>query len=201
MINFYMHHIYQTPGFILSSNPFGEANQSFRILTRDLGFIKVSAQGVRLLKSKLRYAIQDFSYCDLFIVRGREKWRVVGVSRRMNLYEEFRGNFETFQIFARVFSLLERLLYGEEKNEELFRYVEEAVLFAVAKKPSSRLMRNFEYILVLRVLSSLGYLGSSPDTAIFVESPFWSDDLLVRMNSLTPRILGEINRSLKESQL
>ncbi len=198
---FMSHHIYQTSGFILGSSAFGEANRSFRVLTRDLGLIRASAQGVRFLKSKLRYAISDFSYCEFSLVRGQERWRVTGVSKHADLYNEFRQTPEILLLFARVFSLLERLLSGEEKNKKLFKYIEEAVLFARTKKLLAPLSRNFEYILVLRILSCLGYLGSSPDTAAFIESPFWSDELLLKMESLTPKILGEINRSLKESQL
>ncbi len=195
------HHLYHTPGFILGSSAFGEANCYFKIFTKELGFIKASAQGVRLEKSKLRYSLHNFSYCDLSLVRGKEFWRVTGAIKRGNLYEIFREDPETRAVFLRIFSLLERLLSGEEKNESLWCYIEEAVAFASAKKHSENLARNFEYILALRVLHALGYLGVSPDTEFFVKSPFWSDDLLARVNSLMPRILGEINRSLKESQL
>jgi len=195
------HHIYQTRGFVLGSGNFGEANQSFRILTKDLGLISASAQGVRFLKSKLRYAIHDFSYCDISLVRGKEFWRLTGVSKHLDLYEEFRGRQDIFLLFARIFSLLLRLLPGEEKNENLFQYLEEAVLFAQSKNLEPKLVSYFEYILVLRVLFCLGYLGSSPDTSMFVESPYWSEELLLKMENLTPKILSEINRSLRESQL
>ena len=196
-----MHHIYHTQGFILGSHASGEANRSFRVFTKDLGLIKASAQGVRYLKSKLRYSLHDFSFCELSLVRGKESWRITGAIKQTNIHESFRGDREMLAVFARVFALLDRLLSGEEKNERLFDYLIEAVRFARAKKESSRLVRNFEYILVLRVLSSLGYLGTSPDTSPFVESPFWSEDLIVGMNPVMARILQEINKSLKETQL
>lgn len=195
------HHIYQTPGFVLGSSPFGEASRSFRILTKDLGLIKASAQGVRFLKSKLRYAILDFSYCDFSLVRGKDSWRVTGALKHANLYDAFRDRPEARLLFVRVFSLFDRLLSGEEKNEKLFEYLAEAVSFARTKELSAELARNFEYILVLRILSTLGYLGASPDTSVFVESPYWSEELLLKMEAVTPKILGEINKSLKESQL
>lgn len=196
-----MHHIYHTQGIILGSGAVGEANRTFRIFTKELGFVVASAQGVRLLKSKLRYSLHDFSLCDLSLVRGREFWRVTGASKRENLFDVLRESPSMRAVFARVFSLLERLLSGEEKNERLWNYLDEAARFAVLKIHSSELVRNFEYILVLRVLSCLGYLGSSPDSASFVESIYWSDDLLLRVSSLVPKIVGEINRSLRESQL
>jgi len=196
-----MHHIYHTKGFVFGSSPSGEANRFFRIFTRDLGFVRASAQGVRFLKSKLRYSLHDFSYCDLSLVRGKELWRVTGAVKKENLFEALRAEPKMFAVFSRVFALLERLLSGEEKNEPLFNYLEEAVLFALAENPLKELIRNFEYILVLRILSSLGYLGSSADFGIFVESPYWSKDLLLKLDGVMPRVLGEINKSLKETQL
>ncbi len=196
-----MHHIYQTRGFVLGSNVFGEANCSFKVFTKDLGLIKVTAQGVRLLKSKLRYSIHDYSCCDISLVRGKEMWRVTGASKHFDLYREFSGNSLIFQLFVRVFSLLERLLPGEEKNEILFNYVDESVNYAKNNSLNGEMARNFEYILVLRILFSLGYLGSSPDTSSFIESPYWSEDLLKKMSESNQKILVEINKSLKESQL
>jgi DNA repair protein RecO len=195
------HHIYHTKGFIFSSSVSGEASRFFRIFTRELGFIRASAQGVRFLKSKLRYSLHDFSYCDLSLVRGKEFWRVTGAIKTENLFEALRREPEMFAVFGRVFALLERLLSGEEKNERLFGCLEEAALFALAKKLPPELIRNFEYILVLRILSSLGYLGSSADFEIFVESPYWSNELLLKIDSVLLKVLGEINKSLKETQL
>lgn len=196
-----MHHIYHTEGFILGSSASGEANRSFRIFTKELGLIKASAQGVRYLKSKLRYSLHDYSFAELSLVRGKEFWRVTGAIKRQNVYEALRNDQEVLAVFARVFSLLDRLLSGEEQNLGLFDYLREAVRFALSKKLPKPLVRNFEYILVLRILFSLGYLGTSPDSATFVESPYWSDELLTEMNPVMARILEAINRSIKETQL
>ncbi len=195
------HHLYHTPGFILGSAAHGEANRHFRIFTKDLGLIRATAQGIRHLKSKLRYSLCDFSLCELSLVRGKESWRVTGALADTHLYSALKANPLLLGVFARIFSLLDRLLSGEEKNELLWNYLEEAVRFAIAEKPAASLIPNFEYILVLRILSSLGYLGTSPDTVPFVESPYWSEELLTRMNLLVPRVVGEINKSLKETQL
>jgi recombinational DNA repair protein (RecF pathway) len=126
---------------------------------------------------------------------------VTGAIKRENLFEVLREEPEIFAVFSRVFALLARLLSGEEKNEKLFEYLEEAVKFTRGKKQRTELVRSFEYVLVLRILSCLGYLGSSPDTMSFVESPFWNDEILEKMNKCMPSVLGEINKSLKESQL
>lgn len=196
-----MHHIHHTSGFVLAGDAVGEASRVFKIFTKDLGFITASAQGVRLLKSKLRYNIDNFTFCDLSAVRGKEFWRLTGAAQRINLYEEFHHDPEILTIFLRVFSLLERLLSGEEKNQNLWDCLEQAVLFAQTKNLTAKLALNFECVLVLRALHTLGYLGISPDTEPFIKSPYFTLDLLIKMNSHIPRVLGEINQSLKESQL
>ncbi|MCR4311012.1 MAG: recombination protein O N-terminal domain-containing protein [Candidatus Taylorbacteria bacterium] len=195
------HHLYHTSGFILGSSASGEANRVFRIFTREVGLVYATAQGVRYLKSKLRYGLQDYSFVDVSLVRGREVWRVTGASKRENILDSLRGNPELCGVFGRVFALLDRLLSGEEKNELLWQYLEGAMQFATTKEHSSTAVRHFEYILVLRILSSLGYLGQSPETVSFVESPYWSDELLLDVAERVPHILGEINKSLRESQL
>lgn len=200
-----MHHIYHTVGFVLSSEDFGEANRHFKIFTRDLGLIKASAQGVRFLKSKLRYSLQDFSFCELSVVRGREFWRITGASKKFNLREALGASPEALLVFVRVFALLDRLLSGEEKNLRLYSRIEGAAFFMRDNHLSSRLspdlIRNFEYVLVLRILSSLGYLGHSPDSLAFVESLYWNEELLLHMNKVVPKILREINNSLKAADL
>src|SRR5947207_241148 len=108
------HHIYQTDGFILASFDRGEANRYFHIFTRDLGMIQATAQGVRLIESKLRYSLQDYSLSHLSLVRGKDVWRITSASKLFNLHEEFGR--EQFTVFARVFSLLRRLIAGEAKN-------------------------------------------------------------------------------------
>lgn len=197
-----MHHIYHTPSFILSGSDIGEANRTFAVFTRELGLIRASAQGVRFQKSKLRYSLHELSFSDISLVRGKEFWRVTGAVQRDCLYESLRGNPHLLAVFGRVFALLLRLLSGEEKNSLLWSYLEEAFRFAAtAKLAETAPVRNFECIFVLRILSSLGYLGASPETAAFVETPFWSEEILGKMNLFLPRALTQINRSLKESQL
>ena len=77
-----MHTIFETDCFVISSSPQGEANKQLDLLTRDFGLIRATAQGVRWLKSKLRYSLTDFSFTHASLVRGKEFWRVL---TRMNL--------------------------------------------------------------------------------------------------------------------
>jgi hypothetical protein len=41
-----------------------------------MGFLRVTAQGIRYAKSKSRYAMQELSFIECELVRGKESWRM-----------------------------------------------------------------------------------------------------------------------------
>lgn len=194
------HTIYNTDGFILKSVNFGEANKLYFIFTKDFGLIKATAQGVRLLKSKLRYNLSDFSFGSFSIVRGQEIWRLTS-SNSLSLRVFSRSNPEVFSLISRIFSLLLRLLHGEEKNDLLFDTLKEGINFLEQDNLTPDNLANFECILALRILSNLGYIGSLGDFDQFTKSPYFTSELLSQMSTLKTRAILEINKSLRETHL
>lgn len=196
------HTIYTTEGFILKSINFGEANKYYFIFTRDFGLIKATAQGVRHLKSKLRYGLEDFSLSQISVVRGREVWRLTSAEKKNNLNEK-----DVLQLLSRIFSLLLRLLHGEEKNDFLFNSLKEGMIFLNKifiipdLKGDNEILNNFECIMALRILSSLGYIGSLGDFEQFTKSPYFNHTLISSMSTLKTQAILEINKSLKETHL
>jgi len=193
-----MHTIYTTEGFILKSANFGEANKYFFIFTRDFGLIKASAQGVRHLKSKLRYGLEDFSLAQISVVRGREIWRLTSAEKKLII-----KNVDKLQILSRFFTLLLRLLHGEEKNDLLFSIIKEGMNFLTQDKVKldSETLASFECIMALRILSSLGYIGKLADFDQFISSPYFTPKLITDMSTLKNKAILEINKSLKETHL
>jgi len=191
-----MHTIHHTEGFILKSANFGEANKYFFIFTAELGFIKVAAQGVRLLKSKLRYNLEDYSFGRFSLVRGREVWRLTSAEKIDGL-----GESEKLLLLVRIFSLLLRLLHGEEKNSLLFDSLKEGFKFLKENKFDENKLIDFECIMALRILSALGYIGKLADFEQFTASPYFTSDLLTAMSALKTRAILEINKSLHETHL
>ena len=196
-----MYSIYTTEGFILKSVSSGEADKFFTILTKDFGLIRAESRGVRKFDSKLRYALQDFSLVNFSLIRGREKWRIGSASLIKNVFADLRGKFGSLALIARVSALLSRLLTGEEKNSALFEHVKNAVIFISDDDHSDLVLQNVEYLLVLRILYSLGYLGASPDWSVFTSSPFFETELLMKMEQSKRQAIATINKSLKESHL
>lgn len=171
------------------------------LLTRELGLIKATAQSVSVPHSKLRPGLLEFNHSLVSLVRGRSSWKITGAVPIENVFTGLRSEKELCQIFARSFSLLRRLVQGEERNEELFDHIAGAYSFARSKGCNSSLVANFEYVLLLRILHSLGYVGSAPGIAHFINSPYWNDDVLRTMDSVQALALSEINKSLRASHL
>ncbi|OGI63420.1 DNA repair protein RecO [Candidatus Nomurabacteria bacterium RIFCSPLOWO2_01_FULL_41_21] len=193
-----MHHIYHTEGIILGSRNYGEAGKCFYIFTRELGLVYASAQGVRKLSSKLRYTLQDFSYINLDLVRGKDFWRVTTASKTGEL-EDILENKDALRIFANLAKLLRRLLAGEEKNEALFFDLIRGLRVLENAKGIEEL-RNGEVLLVLRVLYHLGYIGSKEHSQSVVTSPL-EKDLVFEVSKNRAKILRQINQALRETHL
>ena len=77
-------------------------------------------------------------------MKGKSYWRLTSA--------EFIQNISALPNIARPFSLIEKLIQGEEPHPELFDVVEQ---FALSPQPSDEM---FEIRLVSQILFHLGYL-------------------------------------------
>lgn len=194
-----MHHIYHTHGFILSSRNTGEANKVLSIYTKEMGFVRATVQGVRLHKSKLRFALQDFYYAKIDLVRGKDIWRVTSATG-INSFPFARVEKQSLLLIARVSKLLERLCGGEEKNEKIFNDLIQALYLLDDNNISQESREALELHLVLRIMNSLGYIGDSAILIDYLNSDFnhtLTEGLLKERQS----IITHINKALNESQL
>lgn len=194
-----MHHIYHTHAFILSSRNIGEANKILTIYTRELGLLRTVVQGVRLHKSKLRFALQDLSYAKVDLVRGRDIWRVTSASN-INSFSYARADKQSILMIARISALIARLCDGEEPHPQIFDDFIQALYILDNENITSSSRLAMELHLVLRVMNTLGYIGESEILKSYLESSFDqcnTDELLSARKS----IIAHINKALNESQL
>ncbi|MBP9802892.1 MAG: DNA repair protein RecO [Candidatus Pacebacteria bacterium] len=191
-----MHHIYHTEGIILGSKNFKEASKYFYILTRDLGLVYAEAQGIRKISSKLRFVLQDFNYLKLDFVQRKNIWRITNAIKTNEL-ENLNKDFYKLKIVANISKLLLRLLPGIEPNPTLFEEVVNG-FFLLEKNNSKEELKNIEIVLVLRILSNLGYIGENFED--LTRSPF-ENELLGILSQNKVKIIKEINKALRETQL
>lgn len=195
------HHIYHTRGLILGSVSTRESNKYYRIFTEELGLVGATAQAVRKLSSKLRYTLQDFSWINVDLVRGREVWRITSAvpeerdpAHRGEIFSENRI------LLARVCALVARLVHGEEQNKLLFNELSNITEFLRKEIIPQSLHQSFETCATMRVLSYLGYDNFETYTE-FVQNREWSHEILVSFEKVWLSALHDVNRVLKETHL
>lgn len=162
----------------------GEANVRVTVLTRERGLVVASARSARHSGSKLRYGLEPLTHARFCFVRGAHEWRVAEVAGVQHL--------PATPTAGRVAALLLRLIHGEEPNSALFDDVRQGFgLLASAE---------VETVLVLRILSHLGYLPRTEALAPYVDSEF---EIGLSAKALAERgmLVRAINESLKATGL
>lgn len=194
-----MHNIYTTKAIIIRSIPIAEANKLYFLLTEDFGLIKATAQGIRLSKSKLKGHLQDFYFSKISFVKGRELWRIT--SSEVIYQENFLRDLNKIYIVKNIFSILLRLIHGEERNQNLFECVEKLYLFLLENNIDTEDSKNVETIVVLRILNTLGYLKRNEFFLEFCNNNEIDKDILQKFSIIRSKAILEINNSLKETHL
>jgi DNA repair protein RecO len=192
-----VHHIYTTPSIILKREPL-DMSASYLILTRDLGLIRARAQGIRSAQSRLKGALQEFSYSTVAYVRTKAGWKITTAIPEQNFYT-ISENKEVVKIMARIANTLIRLIVGEEKSPEVFTAVEKGFMLLSHTAHDASAV---ESIIVLRILHALGYIASDTDTeVVLTDFSDYSATVLNIARNQRASIIKAINRGLQESQL
>lgn len=192
------HHIYQTKAFIIDSIDVGEANKLLTVFTADLGLLYVSAQGVRIMKSKLRQSIQDLSYLKIALVRGKEYWRLTSAEKLISLYDK-RVALDVRKVIAQSLHFVKRLTAGESKHQELFDMLSKLFTFCFENSKQLTQYNNqkdntdrqnkhplntigaLKLIIDFRILESLGYGSNDSDFDVIRDIYDWNIPLLEKV--------------------
>jgi len=164
--------VYITDGIILAKKDFNEADRLYFIFTKEFGMIKAIAQGVRYIKSKLRFNLDLFSFCNFSLVKTKDSWRIIDAEEKQNLHKIISDP-QKLKFFSRIAVFLTRMIKGEEKND----FIWNELVFL----PDRFGEKDAEILFVAKVLKNLGYL---------------SDDKLPKKE-----LIASINRAIKESML
>jgi len=192
-------HIYQTEGLILGSTEVGEANKLFFILTEEFGFIVAIAQGIRELKSKLRYSLQDLCYSRIDLVRGKEIWRITN-AEPTNGYHKILSDLDKARFITRILSLLRRLLHGEECNQDLYNAIKTTFIFLEKVECTKENLSNLEIMSNLKILYHLGYVDNNEMFSTIIQMPP-SKNVLELVTPVRKFALDKINKSIQASHL
>jgi DNA repair protein RecO (recombination protein O) len=193
------HHIYHTDAFVLSSRPLGDSSKNLVLLTRRFGRISAVARGIRKEKSKLRYSLEYLRFARVSIIRGRDRWRLVGAVLNENLPNRI-GASSILVTTAQVAQVLERMLHDEEPNEVVFDEVVSFFSHAYSGKFEGQELGDIEKIVMLRLLGRLGYLEDVQELRTFVDDS-WRADSLEGFGQYRKKAVSMINNAFFASQM
>ncbi len=188
------YYIYQTKGIILDKRDVGEADGLFSILTEDLGRIDAIAQGVRYLKSKLRYSLKKLDYSRFGLVAGAKApdfWRIVD-AEELDGFSGIRGNPGKLAVASQIIKLISRMVVGSSPDADFWKEAENSLRFLENADFKEEEMKIFGLLAELRLLSHLGYVENHEK---------WLNLPIEEACGMEADMSSTIERALSESQL
>ena len=191
-----MYQKYSTDVLVLGSRELGESDRTYMLYTHDFGLVRARASAVRAEKSKMRYALQNYSRANVSLIKGKRGWRLAGAraGHGFTASSDVRG----VSAFARVSELVMRLVQGEGENTYLFATLTEA---HEAFLRGGEAVPTIEIMCVARVLFALGYISAEAlQTAIFSHTDYALEHVH-EAEGLKDKLLSSINRAISETHL
>lgn len=186
---------YITEALVCGSEDRLTSDRSLHLFAREAGMLRANVKSLREERSKQRYALQDFSYARITLVRGKSGWRVAGAEAIENFY--LRAETREARAFViRVCSLLRRVVRGESPHTRIFDDVTYALGASWGNDIDSR-----EPILTLRILNELGYISPHPSYNHFLAPEKFQNIELVLAGEARTQTKQAIEKALVESQL
>lgn len=191
-----MYQKYHTDALVLGSREMGEADRMLALYTRDFGLVRARGRGIRTAKSKMRYALQNYSLANVSLVLGKQGWRLAGATA---LGSANGNDIKGKMAFARVATLVSRFVTGEEAHNALFDILREAHSALTQRACEAR--ATIELVCVARVLYALGYISNEALKSALLTHTAYADEHLREAELVRDELLSSINRAITETHL
>jgi DNA repair protein RecO (recombination protein O) len=109
-------------GFVFKKEDRGEADQIFKIFTKDFGKIEVLGKGIRKISSKLRSQIDIFYLSEIEFIQGKIHKRLTD-ALLIEKYKNLRKSFKRLSIAYQISEVLDGLIKGEERDERIWNLI------------------------------------------------------------------------------
>lgn len=195
-----LHPKYSTDCVVLGVSTRRESGLLCRLFCSELGLIYAVAEGAQKPSSKLRPSLRPYSRVTVELVRGKAEWRLTGAHLEYCLSDELRSERKVLAVIARIFSLFDRLVVGEEQSLDLFNRLHIILDECISKKVLDKSITAYEIVSVLNILYALGYLDSKLNSQYIITNdmlPTYEDMAI----SERERLLHVINDSLQNTHL
>jgi DNA repair protein RecO (recombination protein O) len=157
---------FSSEGIVLKRINFSEADRIIDLYSKDFGKISLLAKGVRKPKSRKRGSLEIFTYLKFQAARGKgldflEECEII------DTYSEIRKNLNKVTLAYYFMEVLSKLIYGSEKNEELFHLILKYFNVLKSTKGLKELRISFIYdLLTLFGFWPKGKIMSNPDEVL-----------------------------------
>lgn len=158
------------------------------------------AKSARENRSRLRYSLEPGTNIDASLIRGRYEWRLASARERSKPPVEHE---EARLLRARTLRLIRRMVRGEESNDDLYGVID-AIFAGLSQSYSKEEWSGFELLSVLRILSSLGYLGNvhvPPEVQALIAHSGYEAPALQTVHEKRLPLVAAVNEALKASHL
>lgn len=188
------HAIHSTQGLLVDDRPYGEAGRILYVLTAEHGILTFLAQGVREQKSKLRGLLSLGTLATFEFVEGREVKRlttILPIRRFRKIFEKV----ESRNVFSRVVNFVERVVLGEQENNELYARFLDGL--DVLENHISNEINYFQYIeiaIIINILHALGYWRGD-------EYVGYTEQVFDLIKSHKDNLIKEINKAIESTHL
>ncbi len=150
------------------------------------------AQGVRYIKSKLRYNLDDFSYSRIGLTMSGELWRIID-AEELGAWADIRSNPKKLAVVSRLADLINRMVRGQEPDAGLWDEVKNSLVFLEKyNAEDGKNLTTFELLTNLKILSHLGYVADHEK---------WLNLPLEKARNLESLMASTIKTAIQESQL
>lgn len=193
-----MHTIYHTDAFVLKVLPAGEANARVWLLTRDMGLVVASVQGVRKPGAKLSSALIEYALVRADLVKGREVWRLISLKMERQTTAELQDA-SYARCFVRSLSFIERLVVGEGvPHEELFEHI--GVLAAYIEIAHTIPAEVVDTLSLWRIATMLGYIAPDRDEEKYLTLSF-AEAVVAMTEPATKKMIRAVHEALLSAHL
>ncbi len=147
---------YRTHGIILSSYKRGEADEVFTLYTKDFGRVDVLGRSIRKSSSKLKMGMSLFSLVEVGFIQGKSYNTLTDVIP-LYQFKNARDDLGKLSLFYRISEIVRSLVYGEEKDEDIFSFLLKSFKRIDKKDFKKNELKLFYCFFVFNLLYFLGY--------------------------------------------
>ena len=147
---------YRTQGIILRKQDVGEADRVFTVFTRDFGKLKLRAVSERKITSKLRGGLELFYLSEIEFIQGKTH-KTITDAFPLCSYPVLRSNLGRLRIMVRFAEIADDLISGQERDEKIWRLLQETLLVLDRPVLQGIALRTLAYYFLWNLLACAGY--------------------------------------------